>query len=329
MAVPAPAIPMGNAYTINVARPSSQDSALTAFTLAGAQLLRRWKIPVRLHLSGDAPHLNALRLRLSEAGARPSAFSPAPSADVPGEGFWKTTMIVVEASSSSHATPPFWAGERDDKKVDWDPLLIALGAGLSPEALSSSVIRKPDLWIVTTPVYTPEQEHGTSGVEDIAWSWSRAGAGAVCVLDAQGVAWRTGNAVFGRSRGARDARNLADDLPIAPRAGRSGDASRALGTFAAGLAAGLMRDLLSENLFDKTLLRADRECLEMRPLRLGRAVLEGLAAWQALAARDPGDATDHALASPGDAFKGLAERAEARRVALLGAPSRPWAHKGR
>jgi hypothetical protein len=318
MAVPAPAIPTGNAYTINVARPSHDDSALTPFALAGAHLLRRWKIPVRMHLAGDTPSLNALRARLNEAGARPSAFSPAPSSEVPGEGFWKTTTIVVEfPASSSHDAPPFWAMERDDKKVDWDPLLIALGMGLSPDTLPASVIRKPDLWIVTAPENAPEQGQGP-GVEDIAWSWSRAGAGAVCVLGAQDIAWHTGNAAFGQSHGVRGSRDEAMALPVAPRASDAGGTARTLGTFAAGVAAGLMRDLLSENLFDKTLLRADRECLEMRPLRMGRAAIEGLAALEALTTTP----------SP-DRYKGLTERAEACRVALQGPESRPWAHKGR
>jgi hypothetical protein len=48
-------------------------------------------------------------------------------------------------------------------------------------------------------------------------------------------------------------------------------AEACLGPAAARITAALIRELLGENLFDKTLLRADRECLEMRPLRLGRA----------------------------------------------------------
>lgn len=327
MAVPAPAIPTGNAYTINVAHPVRDDSPLPDFAAAGAQLLRRWKIPVRLHLSGDTPRLSALRARLNEAGARPSAFSPAPSADVPGEGFWKTTMIVVEASSSSQDALPFWAVERDDKKVDWDPLLIALGSGVSPDTLPASVIRKPDLWIVTpTP---PEQGQGLTGVEDVAWSYSRAGAGAVCVLAPAGLAWHTGSAVFGQSHGARALggdHEVEAGLSRVLRTGGVGEVARLLGIFAAGVATGLMRDLLSENLFDKTLLRADRECLEMRPLRLGRAVVEGLAALHALPGSSEAGAPSGFGTGPG---KGFAERAEARRVALVGPPSRPWAHKGR
>lgn len=328
MAVPAPAIPTGNAYTINVAHPVRDDSPLPDFAVAGALLLRRWKIPVRLHLSGDSPRLNTLRARLNEAGARPSAFSPAPSADVPGEGFWKTTMIVVEPSAMPGA-PLFWAGERDDKKVDWDPLLIALGTGVSPDTLPDFVLRKPDLWIVTPTGSSPEQGQDLTGVEDVAWSYSRAGAGAVCVLHPAGLAWHTGSAVFGRSRGTRALRGEDDadaGLSRALRAGDAGERARLLGTLAAGVATGLMRDLLSENLFDKTLLRADRECLEMRPLRLGRAVVEGLAALHALPESSEAGAPSGFGTGPG---KGFAERAEAHRVALIGPPSRPWAHKGR
>lgn len=330
MAVPAPAIPTGNAYTINVARPSHEDSALTPFVLAGAHLLRRWKIPVRMHLAGDTPSLNALRMRLNEAGARPSAFSPAPSADIPGEGFWKTTMIVVEHPASPDVSP-FWAGERDDKKVDWDPLLIALGAGLSPDALPASVLRKPDLWIATPPVTTPEQEQGMLGVEDIAWSWSRAGAGAVCVLGAQDIAWHTGNAVFGNSTGARarlspphHSAHANPDGPEHSQEARPPACTPALhGTFAAGVITGLMRDLLSENLFDKTLLRVERSCLEMRPLRLGMAVIDGLAAL-AVTGKPPAPETATDVTA-----RGFSEQVEACAARLKGPPARPWAHKGR
>lgn len=334
MAVPAPAIPAGNAYTVNVARPSGDASPLSPFAFAAARLLRRWKIPVRMHLAGDSASTNALRSRLNEAGARPSAFSPAPSPEVPGEGFWKTTMIVVENPGTEEPDTRFWAEDRADKKVDWDPLMIALTEDTAFARLAPPHIAKPDLWVVSAmePV-TGQAGQGadSGGSRDVVRRWVDAGARAVCVVDRDEVSWHTGSAAFGRSAGARA--RLSPPSPSSAEIQREYSegtlAPTALGVFAAGVVTGLMRDLLAENLFDKTLLRADRECLGMRPLRLGRAVIEGLAALEALAARDVSDTTGNSFASPGDALKGLAERAEARRVALLGPPSRSWAHKGR
>ena len=312
MAVPAPAIPTGNTYTVNVARPAAATSALPPFAVAAALLLRRWKIPVRMHVAGADPAQNALRLRLNEGGARPSAFSPAPSPEVPGEGFWKTTATVVEATT--HGAPnPFWAGERADKKVDWDPLLIALSNGALTQELPESVVRQPDLWIVSPS--SEAQHHGATA--DVARRWVDAGAGAVCVVGRDEIAWHTVGAVFGNAVGARN--RVAPQPPENPSS-----AHDTLGVFAAGVVAGLLRDLLSENLFDKTLVRADRECLGMRPLRLGRAVIEGLAALEAAEAIQVAAATGSV-----DPFKGFPERTEARRVALLGPEARPWAHKGR
>jgi hypothetical protein len=329
MAIPASAIPTGNAYTVNVARPLGNASPLPLVTIAAAHLLRRWKIPVRMHLAGDTPALNALRLRLGEAGARPSAFSPAPSNEIPGEGFWKTTVNVVErpapmgnddptdSSNSGANAGLFWAGERDDKKVDWDPLLIALSASASPDGLTTEQTQKPDLWVVSAL----ETEQAGGGEEALR-VWVRAGAGAVCVLTRTEIFWQTGNAVFGQSSGSRkivNAANVASDGdPVSNLTAPFSEPHSELGLFAAGVIAGLMRDLLSENLFDKTMLRAERECLEMRPLHLSRALTEGLAA------REAGLATQGA-----QGFKGFAERTEARRVAFLGPASRPWAHKGR
>jgi|GEM_PF-3976068 len=316
MAVPAPAIPTGNAYTVNVARPLGEASPLPTFAVAGAHLLRRWKIPVRMHVAGDTPALTALRLRLSEAGARPSAFSPAPSPEIPGEGFWKTTMNVVERPdvAPDKTTGLFWADERGDKKVDWDPLLIALSPHVDPAGLTTTQIAKPDLWIISA------HDAGINkncGGDDVLRAWVRAGAGAVCVVTQDEVFWHTGNAVFGQSSGSRKIIASESYTPggDVPRDQSAGSQQTDLGVFAAGVVTGLMRDLLSENLFDKTLLRADRECLEMRPLRLSRAVLEGVAA--------------HGAHRPGDSFKGFSERTESLRVAHLGPESRPWAHKGR
>jgi hypothetical protein len=302
MAVPAPATPSGNAYTINVARPAGVASVLPAFTAAAALLLRRWKAPVRMHASGDNPHVNNLRSFLNEAGAKPSAFSPAPSPDVPGEGFWKTTMTVVEALPGNN----FWAEARQAKKVEWDPLLIALADRRTPADLPAGLAGIPDLWCVFADSgVVPESPNAVTA------RWIEAGAKAVCVLTASNIAWNSTGAIFGRSAGTRESQTEATQ----PAAG-------ILGIFAAGIVAGMIRELLGENLFDKTLIRADRECLEMRPLRLGRAVLHAAAAWEAAATAE----------NPGTLLRrggGLAEATETNLARLRGPESNPWAHKGR
>lgn len=296
MAVPAPAIPSGNAYTVNVGHAPGPSSPLPAFSAAAALLLRRWKVSVRMHVSGDNAPVNALRASLNAAGAKPSAFSPAPSAEIPGEGFWKTTATVVEAGPDGN----FWAEERADKKVEWDPLLIALADRVSRADLPSDLaglVGVPDLWCVAS--------------EATAADWIAAGAKAVCVLAPEAITWKSGGSVFGRSEGT-----LARG-PASPENSR-----RDLGIFAAGLVSGMIRELLGENLFDKTLIRADRECLEMRPLRLGRAAWHAAAALEAVEALGKADAT---LIKG----SGLAEETETRLAQLRGPESKPWAHKGR
>jgi hypothetical protein len=247
MAVPAPTIPSGNAYAVNVASASEGREALADFTRAAAPLLRPWKIPVKMHVAGDSPALTALRESVVKAGARVSGFSPAPSPDVPGEGCWKTTIVVVEALGDAEN---FWTGEREDKKVGWDPLVIALRSG-SVAGLPSSALSAADLWVVNTENATDENP------VSVREAWMNAGAGAVAVTAPGEIAWASRNAVFGNSSGTVTADS-------------NGSEAKA-GAVAARIVASLLRDLLGENLFDKTLVRADRECLEMRPLRLGRA----------------------------------------------------------
>src|SRR5690606_1120732 len=112
--------------------------------------------------------------------------------------------------------------------------------------LPAPVLFAADLWVA--------EAQGDAAEERDAWM--RAGAGAVAVAGADGIAWASRNAVFGRSSGEVAAGH---------------DPARRLGNAAARIVSTLIHELLSENLFDKTLVRADRECLEMRPLRLGRA----------------------------------------------------------
>ncbi len=312
MAVPAPAIPSGNAYTVNVAHPATEaateESPLPAFAQAAALLVRRHKIALRMHVSGDNTRVNRLRALLNEAGAKPSAFSPAHSPEIPGEGFWKTTFTVVEATTTAGASGNFWAEKREERKVEWEPLLIALADRVSPTEYAPGLTAIPDVWIVTSAnASSPESS------ETIASRWNAAGAKAVCVLTTGTIAWKSTGALFGQSEGILE-------LPTET----TPDSPQTRGVAAAGLVTGMLRDLLGENLFDKTLIRADRECLEMRPLRLGRAVLNAAAALEAL----PTVATPTTV-NPFVKGNGFAEATEGRLVALRGPESKPWAHKGR
>jgi hypothetical protein len=305
MAVPAPAVPSGNAYTVHVAAPGDL-APLAGFAAAASLLLRRRKIPVRVHLAGDSPRVTALRALLADAGARASAFSPAPSAAIPGEGFWKTTVTVVEAKGRNAPEGNFWAEERDDRKVEWDPLLVALREAGIPADLPPDHVARPDLWCVAAA--------GDAAAH--AALWMQAGAAAVCVLAPGGIAWKSDSAVFGKSEGARS--GLAGAGLPAP-----------LGPFSAGVVSGLLGELLEENLFEKTLIRADRACLEMRPLRLGRACLAGVAAVE-VTAEENGLASQEAN---GPAFlrkdSEFVKRVEQHLALLRGPEARPWGTFGR
>jgi hypothetical protein len=299
---------------VNVAspRPVNASSPLSVFSAASALLLRRWKIPVRMHLAGDHPEVSALRSFLADAGAKASGFSPAPSAAVPGEGFWKTTVTVVQASAGEN----FWAEQRGDKKVEWEPLLVALCDRDAPADLPPGLAGIPDLWCIHAAGSDVPPASGSAA--GVAERWLQAGAGAVCVLASGSAAWRSDNGVFGKSEGARK------------NPGQGAGAS--LGAFAAGVVSGLIRELLEENLFEKTLIRADRDSLGMRPMRLGRACLHGAAALQSAATltvaegRAPEQAKEISFLRKDSGFAKLAEE----HLALLRGPeAKPWGTFGR
>jgi hypothetical protein len=188
-------------------------------------------------------------------------------------------------------------------------LLIALTDRVSPADLPSHVAQLPDLWCVSIP------EHITSeSVTSIASRWIAAGAKAVTVLSPGAIAWKSTGSVFGQSEGTQ---HFATPATMDP--------ARDRGLFTAGIVSGIFRDLLSENLFDKTLIRADRECLEMRPLRLGTAALNAAAALEAASILENSPEPKELLVK-GSAF---AETVDVRLNILRGPESKPWAHKGR
>jgi hypothetical protein len=305
MAIPASVIPSGNSYSVHVAGPRSLAGApesppLTTAAATAAALLQIHKVDVRQHLTGDDAPAQARRDFLMRAGAKASAFSPAPAPGVAGEGFWKTTLAVVEATGAD-----FWWPPREDKKVEWEPLLVAL-SGMRRDArgehsrILPDQIAAPDLWIVAA------EGDGTEAVRD----WIERGAGAVAVITPSGTAWASRSATFGNARGSR-----AFDLPAEA-------AGFAFGVFAGGVVAGLIVELLGENAFDKGIVRAEREELEARPLHLAKAAGIGAAAARVSAQESPAR-----LLHKGGNLAG-------RVRALLQAddpngPSKPWGNKGR
>src|SRR4051812_6236240 len=103
MAIPASVIPAGNSYSVHVAGPASSPATETAEGLpetnllavaaaSAAALLKPHSVDVRQHLTGDGSTTQKYRDFLAGAGAKASAFSPAPVPGAPGEGFWKTTL---------------------------------------------------------------------------------------------------------------------------------------------------------------------------------------------------------------------------------------------
>ena len=299
MAFPASIVPSGNSYSVNVAA-SPLDEVLTFTAAAAAALLAPHKVDVRQHVAGDSPEASARRRFLTAAGAKASAFSPAPAAHVPGEGFWKTSLAVVGAGQEAG---DFWWPPRADKKVEWDCLLLALRdqedglEGISPERLAH-----PDLWIARAGDADPE-----------AAEWVRRGAGAAVVIAPSKMTWASRNAAFGRSSGAR-----AFALP-AP-----GPFAFACG--AGGIVTGLFEDLLGDNLFDKSWVRVDRADLEARPLRLSRACATGAAAAQASLEDEP----ERLLQKQGDLTGRVRALTQAaRRAEYPEGEPRPWGSKGR
>jgi hypothetical protein len=297
MAFPASVVPSGNSYSVHVA---GGDDLLTHAAAAAGALLLPHKVDVRQHVAGDSPEASARRAFLTRAGTKASAFSPAPSPEIPGEGFWKTTLAVVRAAGGDR---DFWWPPRADKKVEWECLRVALRAAEDGvEGLPADRLAWPDLWIVQAPEAGPD-----------AAEWIRRGAGAAAVFSPTKVTWASRNAAFGRSAGER---GLGAPVPGA----------FALACGAAGLVAGLFEDLLGDNLFDKSWVRVDRADLEARPLRLSRACATGAAA----ASASGEDAPERLLHKNGDlAGRVRARLQEARRTEYPEGEPKPWGSKGR
>lgn len=316
MAFPASAVPSGNSYSLHVAGAPGDRDVLLLTAAASAALLLPHKVDVRAHVAGDSPDASARRAFVTRAGGKASAFSPAPSPETPGEGFWKTSLAVVRAEKEGE---DFWWPPRADKKVEWDCLLAALREANDPGAISPERLAHPDLWIARADAAPP-------GAPD-ASEWVRRGAGAAVVITPTKLTWASRNAVFGRSEGARV---LAPDpeagAPDAPGSAPTALSGLAFACGAAGLLTALFEDLLGDNLFDKSWVRVDRADLEARPLKLSRACATGAAA--VAAARD--GAPERLLLKHGDLTGRVRARLqEARRAEHPDGEPKPWGSKGR
>ena len=169
----------------------------------------------------------------------------------PSPYFWKATLTLISQEGISDLDRVFPDLE------DRDPLLIGIASASRPvlHALGSQT---PDLWCV------PVEERDS--VANVAGEWKSEGCGAVAAFHPSGIcAWSSHNAAFGKSQGF-----LQREV--------SGEHAAACGNVIGGLAFALIEELLGDNLFNKTSVRVERECLEMRPLHLGSAVEAGLAA---------------------------------------------------
>ena len=318
MAIPASVIPAGNSYSVNVAGPVSAASPaseiLTVTAASVAALLKTYNVDVRQHLTGDDAGTQKRRDFLTRAGAKASGFSPAPTPGLPGEGFWKTTLAVVEGfgreNGADEETPSrdFWWPPREDKKVEWEPLLVALcdaRAGF-PE-FPADQMHAPDLWLVAT-------EENASVVME---AWIGLGAGAVAVISPDGMAWASRNASFGNALGFR---------PFTSSTGPVDLTEFSFGCFAGGVIAALIEELLGDNVFDKGIVRVERSELEARPLRVGKAALQGGAAARAAVEETP----ERLLHKSGDLTGRVRaiQQADQRAQYPQGAP-KPWGSKGR
>lgn len=316
MAIPASVIPSGNSYSVHVAGPrpatsapagpgaadSPESDALAVAAASAAALLKIHKVDVRQHLAGDDARARARRDFLARAGARTSAFSPAPAPGAAGEGFWKTTLAVVSASGNGD----FWWPPRADKKVEWEPLLVALcdARGGIP-GIPPAQFAAPDLWIMAA---------GDEDVAAVRAEWEKRAGGALAILSPVGIAWFSRNAAFGNAEGSR---RFAEPVSVT---------EFSFGCFAGGVVAGLIEELLGENAFDKSIVRVERGELEARPLRVGKAAAWGGAAARAAASLSPEETPRRLLHKDGD----LLGRVRAIRQADdPDGPSKPWGSKGR
>ena len=141
-----------------------------------------------------------------------------------------------------------------------DSLLVAMTSNPNPEAQNPELISNADLWLV----YSDDSQN----IESLILNWKKKGVGAIVSLHSNGVVWDSRNATFGQSQGFHIRRSGA----------QAENWNSGFGFFAAGLVHSLMEELLGENLFDKTSVELDWECVEMRPLHLGQAAESGITA---------------------------------------------------
>ena len=164
--------------------------------------------------------------------------------------FWKATLALI----STDGTPEI---ERTFPDLeDRDPILLGIASSSKPSTDAFGT-QSADLWIV--PV------ENRDFIANTIKEWDAQGAGAVVAIHPSGsCAWSSRNTAFGQSHGFLE-REL------------SGESNGLCGSFIGGISFALIEELLGDNLFNKTSVRVERECLEMRPLHLGRAVEAGLA----------------------------------------------------
>jgi len=266
MGIPGPAIPEHNSYCVHFL--GSDDS----FAKAAEALLKPFKVPVRYFDSVAAD---------TEDGFLKNAF-------------WETTLAVVHADSAENLEILGYV-KREDGRFEFpgDSLQKKFVIAYSNfEVSKKDLIRTPDLWLVQFTGSVLESTTEQAVLEAIAETWIAQGAAAVAVFNPHGAAcWISDSAVFGKSQGfyapfyaphsppSLSATSSADPSSEGSTAIKSTKISpNSLSFFCAGLVQALIEELLGENLFLKTSVSVDRECLEVRPLHLARAAESGLAA---------------------------------------------------
>ncbi len=215
----------------------------------------------RVHFTGSDASFPAAAKILLDRFKIPFRHFESAEDDLPDEDFWETTLAVVQTENAgdiqNRALGPWM---QDHARPEC--LLVASTSHSDPSTEHKNWIQIPDLWVV--------QAAGKDSSEATAENWMEQGAGAVAVFHADGsAAWVSMNAAFAKSKGSKGQMAFEPDV---------GGESPGIGFFLAGATYALMEELLGENLFLKTCASLDRDCLEIRPLHLARAVESGMAA---------------------------------------------------
>ncbi len=209
--------------------------------------------------------------------------------NLPKEDTRKSTLTLIDGNT-------LVVEEKSSRSI-----LVAMSSESNPSGQNSDWIQTPDLWIVKTG----EQKDP----EALAEEWMKFGAGAVLIFHTSGkTAWLSRNSAFGHSLGA--------SAPLSHRELKMGNESIAFGYFVGGALHALMEELLEDNLFSKTMVGVDRECLEMCPLHLHDTAESGLATTDLVFENN----LEETLHKKGDALGKLRQRLHEWR----GPESQPW-----